>query len=229
MTKHQQSVGLPPLLPYCLITTSKLGSCHPQDEPHSSRANRDRNLLQSRNPTPMNPPNTTMPCKMRQKTGSYLRTFEEASRTPGERAIVESRNAQRMGNRNRQTKKGGLCEQATNNQKNSVNGHKAYCSDPMRFTVVVIETSKPANLHLKIFVPLTVLAFTVLVPVDATAGALNHLDKDLVFSDIDKLSISNVKSGSHRRYPPCWNGKSAYISHSLLPIGIGQEIAPTMM
>ncbi|KAA8550898.1 hypothetical protein F0562_002582 [Nyssa sinensis] len=52
-------------------------------------------------------------------------------------------------------------------------------------------------LGLKIFVPITVLAFGVLVPVNWTGETLEH-DKDLTFSDIDKLSISNVPSGSKR-------------------------------
>ncbi|ONK62771.1 uncharacterized protein A4U43_C07F7970 [Asparagus officinalis] len=52
-------------------------------------------------------------------------------------------------------------------------------------------------LGLKIFVPLTVLAFVVLVPVNWTDGTLEH-SNDLTFSDIDKLSISNIASGSKR-------------------------------
>ncbi|KAH9299729.1 hypothetical protein KI387_031411, partial [Taxus chinensis] len=51
---------------------------------------------------------------------------------------------------------------------------------------------------LKIFVPLAILAFAVLVPVNVTDMTLVNLKKDLVFSDIDKLSISNVKTGSQR-------------------------------
>ncbi|XP_021681353.2 CSC1-like protein At4g02900 isoform X2 [Hevea brasiliensis] len=50
---------------------------------------------------------------------------------------------------------------------------------------------------LKIFVPITLLAFAVLVPVNWTAGALEQI-KDLTFSDIDKLSISNIPPGSRR-------------------------------
>lgn len=53
-------------------------------------------------------------------------------------------------------------------------------------------------LGLKIFVPLAVLACAILVPVNATGGTLVNLKKELVFSDIDKLSISNVQSGSQR-------------------------------
>ncbi|OMP04995.1 hypothetical protein COLO4_09139 [Corchorus olitorius] len=52
-------------------------------------------------------------------------------------------------------------------------------------------------LGLKLFVPLAVLAFGVLVPVNWTGGTLEHI-KNLTFSDIDKLSISNVSEGSKR-------------------------------
>lgn len=52
-------------------------------------------------------------------------------------------------------------------------------------------------LGLKIFVPLAVLAFAVLVPVNWTGKSLQNI-KDLTFSDIDKLSISNVPTGSNR-------------------------------
>ncbi|KAM0954214.1 putative calcium-dependent channel, 7TM region phosphate [Dioscorea sansibarensis] len=52
-------------------------------------------------------------------------------------------------------------------------------------------------LGLKIFVPLTFLAFAVLVPVNWTGGSLEQIKK-LTFSDIDKLSISNVPAGSER-------------------------------
>uniref|UniRef100_A0A2C9WN54 CSC1-like protein At4g02900 n=1 Tax=Manihot esculenta TaxID=3983 RepID=A0A2C9WN54_MANES len=50
---------------------------------------------------------------------------------------------------------------------------------------------------LKIFVPITILAFAVLVPVNWTGGTLERF-KDLTFSDIDKLSISNIPPGSQR-------------------------------
>lgn len=50
---------------------------------------------------------------------------------------------------------------------------------------------------LKILVPLTVLAFLVLVPVNWTGETLER-SKGLTFSDIDKLSISNVPDGSKR-------------------------------
>ncbi|XP_068658671.1 CSC1-like protein At4g02900 [Aristolochia californica] len=52
-------------------------------------------------------------------------------------------------------------------------------------------------LGLKIFVPLTFLAFSVLVPVNWTGGTLEH-KRNLTFSDIDKLSISNIASDSNR-------------------------------
>ncbi|KAF9604699.1 hypothetical protein IFM89_009135 [Coptis chinensis] len=52
-------------------------------------------------------------------------------------------------------------------------------------------------LGLKLFIPITILAFAVLVPVNWTGNTLERLD-DLTFSDIDKLSISNVGSGSER-------------------------------
>ncbi|KAK6937493.1 CSC1/OSCA1-like, cytosolic domain [Dillenia turbinata] len=52
-------------------------------------------------------------------------------------------------------------------------------------------------LGLKLFVPLLFLSFTVLVPVNWTGGTLEK-SKDLNFSDIDKLSISNIPQGSKR-------------------------------
>ncbi|CAD5183148.1 unnamed protein product [Musa acuminata subsp. malaccensis] len=52
-------------------------------------------------------------------------------------------------------------------------------------------------LGLKIFAPIAVLAFGVLVPVNWTGGTLEN-SKDLTFSDIDKLSISNIQPGSER-------------------------------
>lgn len=51
---------------------------------------------------------------------------------------------------------------------------------------------------LKIFIPVTILAFAVLVPVNWTGGTLDNLGDKLTFSDIDKLSISNVASRSER-------------------------------
>ncbi|KAL9270703.1 CSC1-like protein, partial [Drosera capensis] len=52
-------------------------------------------------------------------------------------------------------------------------------------------------LGLKIFVPIAVLAFLVLVPVNYSGKMLDHVH-DLSFSDIDKLSISNVPPGSNK-------------------------------
>uniref|UniRef100_A0A5B6Z6E3 Calcium permeable stress-gated cation channel 1 n=1 Tax=Davidia involucrata TaxID=16924 RepID=A0A5B6Z6E3_DAVIN len=49
---------------------------------------------------------------------------------------------------------------------------------------------------LKIFVPIAFLAFTIMVPVNYTNGTLEH--SNLTYSDIDKLSISNIPTGSHR-------------------------------
>ncbi|PIA36753.1 hypothetical protein AQUCO_03200017v1 [Aquilegia coerulea] len=56
-------------------------------------------------------------------------------------------------------------------------------------------------LGLKIFVPIAVLAFAVLVPVNWTNNYLEELyrgNPKLTYSDIDKLSISNIPSESHR-------------------------------
>lgn len=54
-------------------------------------------------------------------------------------------------------------------------------------------------LGLKIFVPVTVLAILVLIPVNIYGGTLSSLlRRELVFSDIDKLSISNVSPKSQR-------------------------------
>ncbi|KAK8653991.1 hypothetical protein V6N13_127972 [Hibiscus sabdariffa] len=51
-------------------------------------------------------------------------------------------------------------------------------------------------LGLKIFVPIAFLAFTVMVPVNWTNNTLEH--SGLTFSEIDKLSISNIPNGSDR-------------------------------
>ncbi|KAK9137168.1 hypothetical protein Sjap_007762 [Stephania japonica] len=50
---------------------------------------------------------------------------------------------------------------------------------------------------LKLFVPVALLAFAVLVPVNWTGDSLEHT-RNLTFSNIDKFSISNVPSGSQR-------------------------------
>ncbi|CAF1930773.1 unnamed protein product [Brassica oleracea var. botrytis] len=54
------------------------------------------------------------------------------------------------------------------------------------------------TLGLKIFVPAMVLALAVLVPVNVSSGTLFFLKKELVVSDIDKLSISNVQPESSK-------------------------------
>ncbi|KAE8701338.1 Calcium permeable stress-gated cation channel 1 [Hibiscus syriacus] len=51
-------------------------------------------------------------------------------------------------------------------------------------------------LGLKIFVPIAFLAFAIMVPVNWTNNTLEH--SGLTFSDIDKLSISNIPNGSNR-------------------------------
>ena len=50
---------------------------------------------------------------------------------------------------------------------------------------------------MKIIVPITALALVVFVPVNWTGKTLESI-KDLTFSNIDKLSISNVPDGSKR-------------------------------
>ncbi|KAL0408003.1 UNVERIFIED_CONTAM: CSC1-like protein [Sesamum radiatum] len=49
------------------------------------------------------------------------------------------------------------------------------------------------TLGLKIFGPIAIVAFLVLLPVNASGGTLFFLRRDLVVSNIDKLSISNVR------------------------------------
>jgi len=51
---------------------------------------------------------------------------------------------------------------------------------------------------LKIFLPIAALALLVLIPANVSGGTLLDLRKEVVFSDIDKLSISNVNPGSNR-------------------------------
>ncbi|CAA0826495.1 Calcium permeable stress-gated cation channel 1 [Striga hermonthica] len=55
-------------------------------------------------------------------------------------------------------------------------------------------------LGLKIFVPVTLLAWAILVPVNWTNNTLviSHATDKLEYSDIDKLSISNIPHGSKR-------------------------------
>lgn len=51
----------------------------------------------------------------------------------------------------------------------------------------------------KIFAPITLLAFMVLVPVNWTGKTLEAPGtKNLTYSDIDKISISNIPFGSDR-------------------------------
>nr|CAB3456610.1 unnamed protein product [Digitaria exilis] len=52
-------------------------------------------------------------------------------------------------------------------------------------------------LGLKIFVPIALLAFAVLVPVNWTSGTLEN-EKGINYDQIDKLSISNLGKGSKR-------------------------------
>ncbi|KGN55705.1 CSC1-like protein At1g32090 [Cucumis sativus] len=54
------------------------------------------------------------------------------------------------------------------------------------------------TLGLKIFFPITIVALLVLIPVNVSSGTLFFLKKELVVSDIDKLSISNVSPRSIR-------------------------------
>ncbi|XP_031393802.1 CSC1-like protein At1g32090 isoform X1 [Punica granatum] len=54
------------------------------------------------------------------------------------------------------------------------------------------------TLGLKIFMPVTVVALLILIPVNVSDGTISFLKKDLVTSDIDKLSISNVRPQSSR-------------------------------
>ncbi|XP_061341346.1 CSC1-like protein At4g02900 [Gastrolobium bilobum] len=55
------------------------------------------------------------------------------------------------------------------------------------------------SLGMKIFAPITILSFMVLVPVNWTGKTLEAPGaKDLTFSNIDKLSISNIPFGSNR-------------------------------
>ncbi|XWS49332.1 hypothetical protein CRYUN_Cryun13aG0154600 [Craigia yunnanensis] len=54
------------------------------------------------------------------------------------------------------------------------------------------------TLGLKIFVPITVVALLILISVNVSSATLFFLRKELVVSDIDKLSISNVRPESLR-------------------------------
>ncbi|CAK9136061.1 unnamed protein product [Ilex paraguariensis] len=54
------------------------------------------------------------------------------------------------------------------------------------------------TLGLKIFGPIAIVALLVLIPVNASGGSLFFLKRELVVSNIDKLSISNVRPKSVR-------------------------------
>ncbi|XP_075518088.1 hyperosmolality-gated Ca2+ permeable channel 1.8-like [Primulina tabacum] len=54
------------------------------------------------------------------------------------------------------------------------------------------------NLGLKIFGPVAIVALLVLLPVNASGGTLFFLRRDLVVSNIDKLSISNIRPNSFK-------------------------------
>jgi hypothetical protein len=64
---------------------------------------------------------------------------------------------------------------------------------------------------LKIFLPIMTVALLVLIPVNVSGGTLLNLRKEIVFSDIDKLSISNVNPGSNRFV-------HKYLNHELLAV-----------
>ncbi|EPS61005.1 hypothetical protein M569_13796, partial [Genlisea aurea] len=53
-------------------------------------------------------------------------------------------------------------------------------------------------LGLKIFGPIGIVALLILIPVNLSDGTLFALSRDLVVSDIDKLSISNVRPRSYK-------------------------------
>ncbi|KZV25536.1 hypothetical protein F511_27521 [Dorcoceras hygrometricum] len=54
------------------------------------------------------------------------------------------------------------------------------------------------TLGLKIFGPITIAALLLLIPVNVSGGTLFSLRRDLVVSDIDKLSISNIRPKSYK-------------------------------
>ncbi|KAL2527661.1 CSC1-like protein [Abeliophyllum distichum] len=54
------------------------------------------------------------------------------------------------------------------------------------------------TLGLKIFGPIAIAALLVLIPVNASGGTLFFLRRDLVVSNIDKLSISNIRPESYK-------------------------------
>ncbi|XP_027351064.1 CSC1-like protein At4g02900 [Abrus precatorius] len=80
-------------------------------------------------------------------------------------------------------------------------------------------------LGVKIFAPITILAFMVLVPVNWTGKTLETRGaKNLTFSDIDKISISNVPFGSKRFWVhivmsyvfSCWTCYSLYKEYKIV-------------
>lgn len=72
--------------------------------------------------------------------------------------------------------------------------------------------------RVKIFAPITLLAFMVLVPVNWFGKTLEAPGaKDLTFSSIDKISISNIPFGSDRWDDP-YDSLVLALSFSLLTI-----------
>jgi hypothetical protein len=70
--------------------------------------------------------------------------------------------------------------------------------------------------RLKIFVPIALLAWSILVPVNWTSHGLQLAKlRNVTSSDIDKLSISNIENGSDRfaNYP-----KKSHIDDSFFPL-----------
>lgn len=66
---------------------------------------------------------------------------------------------------------------------------------------LILIFSGPLKCRLKIFVPIAFLAFGVMVPVNWTNATLKK--SNLVYSNLDELSISNVPLGSHRYATHC--------------------------
>ncbi|GKC51905.1 hypothetical protein Tco_1074650, partial [Tanacetum coccineum] len=66
------------------------------------------------------------------------------------------------------------------------------------FTIIDIKVRHLIS-RLKIFGPVTIAALLLLVPVNVSGGTLFFLNKELVFSDIDKILISNVQPKSLKR------------------------------
>ncbi|GJW96207.1 CSC1-like protein [Tanacetum coccineum] len=61
-------------------------------------------------------------------------------------------------------------------------------------------TSAYYNCSLKIFGPTAIVAFLVLIPVNVSGGMLFFFSRELITRDIDKLSISNVRSESPKLF-----------------------------